>query len=188
MSVTDALLEEPTRPLRRVEYDQLVDAGMFAGERIELLDGRLVVMSPQGAPHASVIGLLTELLVLALPERALVRVQLPLAVSELSEPQPDFAVVARADYSSAHPATALLVVEVAESSLRKDRDVKPAYYAHAGVVEYWVVDVTGGAVMVQRQAEGARYRETRTYRHGEAITLAAFPDVTLEIDAFLPRL
>lgn len=187
MSVTDPLLEEPTRPLRRVEYDQLVEAGVFEGEPIELLDGRLVVMSPQGTRHAAVIGLLTELLVPALSGRALVRVQCPLAVSELSEPEPDFAVVERRDYSSAHPTTALLAVEVAESSLRKDRDFKPALYAQAGVGEYWLVDVVGQSVTVQRQPAGARYRQARPYRRGEAITLTAFPDVTLEVDAFLPH-
>ncbi len=184
-ALAEALAGEPTRPLRRREYDQLIEAGAFADERIELLEGRLVVMSPQGSLHASVVQLLTDLLVRAVGERGYVRVQLPLAASDLSEPEPDFAVVPRQVYVADHPTTAALVVEVAESSLRKDRDVKVPLYAHAGVDECWLVDVGAGVVTVLRDPRGGRYADVATYRRGDVLTVAAFPDVTVPVAGFL---
>src|SRR5450631_1217800 len=102
---------EVIRPLRRVEYDQLVALGAFQDERIELLDGALVAMSPIGAPHSSAVQKLTRLLVLALVGCAEVRPQLPFAALEFSEPEPDLAVVPLGDYDTEHPAQAHLVIE-----------------------------------------------------------------------------
>src|SRR5258706_15521080 len=107
---------EVIRPLRRVEYDQLVALGVFQDERIELLDGALVTMSPIGAPHNSAVQELTEFFVLALRKRASVRCQMSLAAGDLSEPEPDLAIVPRAAYDTAQPAQAHLIIEVAESS------------------------------------------------------------------------
>src|SRR3954468_3813768 len=115
---------EVIRPLRRVEYDQLVALGAFENERIELLEGALVAMSPIGPPHNSAVQKLNELLVLALHGRAAVRCQSSFAAHELSEPEPDFAVVPRADYDTDHPSQAYLIIEVAESSLATDRGKK----------------------------------------------------------------
>src|ERR1700674_406937 len=109
------------RPLRRGEYDCLVRAGSFEGERLELLYGRLVTMSPQGERHAFSITRLTEILVRGLAGRAQVRVQLPFAASDISEPEPDLAVVVPGDYLDGHPRRALLVIEVAQASLEEDR-------------------------------------------------------------------
>jgi Uma2 family endonuclease len=136
------IVPERLRPLRRNEYDRLVEDGLFVDERIELLEGVLVEMTPAGAPHADVVGRLTMLLAPALVGRALVRVQSPLAIADESEPEPDVAVVAVADYQQEHPRHALLVVEVAEASLRKDLGVKAKLYARARVAEYWVVDLS----------------------------------------------
>src|SRR5262245_46967701 len=91
------------RPLRRAEYDQLVAQGAFKDEKIELLDGMLVPMSPQGVRHAWVIEILNELFVTALGRRARVRVQMPLALSELAEPEPDLAIVPRERHEMDHP-------------------------------------------------------------------------------------
>ncbi len=178
--------DEPTRPLRRSEYDQLIAAGAFDGERLELLEGRLAVMTPQSPPHAVVVQQLNELLLPALLGRAIVRVQLPLAVSDLSEPEPDIAVVAPGNYAAEHPTSALLVVEVADTSLRRDRDVKPALYAQAGVGEYWLVDLAGSRVVVQRDPTATGYRTVTTHRRGDAIVVAAFPDVTVAVDDVMP--
>ena len=112
MSATPA--PENFRPLRRAEFDKLVAAGAFDDERIELLDGVLVPMSPIGPPHSSAVDALTEILVVALQGRARVRVQNPFAASDISEPQPDLLVVARGDYRADHPRTAHLAIEVAE--------------------------------------------------------------------------
>lgn len=179
---------ESIRPLRRTEYDRLVTLGVFGQERIELLHGMLVTMSPQGSPHAAVTRLLNKLLVPALGERALVQIQAPLAVSDHSEPEPDVAVLApSADgYAAGHPETAFLVVEVAASSLTIDRQVKAALYAGAGVPEYWIVDVVGGQVEVYTGPEPEGY--TRVTRHGrdQTLRLRAFPDVALPVADFLP--
>lgn len=187
-SVADALVAEPTRPLRRVEYDRLVELGAFQDERIELLEGRLVVMSPQGAAHAWVVERLTELLVIALQRRARVRPQLPLALSDLSEPEPDLAVVEPGDDLAEHPSSALLVVEVAESSVRRDRDVKALLYAQGDVAEYWLVDLVEETVTVHRGRLEGRYRDVSSARRGDTVAPVAFPDVTLEVSDFLPPL
>ncbi len=181
----DLLGLEPTRPLRREEYDRLVDAGVFEGERLELIEGRLVLKSPEGPRHAAVIGAVTELLVLALQGRAMIRPGNPLAVSDTSEPEPDVAVVALGSYSSAHPGTALLAVEVSHSSLRKDRFIKPALYAGAGVLEYWIVDLVADVITVLKDPADGGYASVTTHGAGQSVTLAAFPDVTLAVDEIL---
>lgn len=135
------------RPLRRVEYDQLVALGAFAGERLELLAGALVAISPQHAPHAATIARLTKLLVRRVSEDYDLRFQLPLAIADDSEPEPDAAIVPAGDYQRAHPTTALLVIEVADSSLVRDRR-KAERYGAAGVPECWIVDLAARAVEV----------------------------------------
>ena len=173
------------RPLRRAEYDQLVEAGAFEGEHLELIEGKLVLMSPEGPRHADVQSVVSELLTLALHGRARIRHGNPLAVSDTSEPEPDVSVVPLGDYRAAHPETALLAVEVSFSSLRKDRMVKPALYAGAGVAEYWIVDLVSDAVIVLTDPVDGFYRSVRTYTSGEAVTLVAFPDVAIGVDDVL---
>lgn len=186
MSTTgDALDLEPTRPLLRREYDELVDLGWFVGEPIELIEGRLVVMSPEGAPHARVIDRLNRLLILALGDRAWVRVGHPLAVSDMSEPEPDVAVTSSLGEGLQHPETALLAIEVSHSSLRKDSVIKPGLYAGADVPEYWIVDLKNQSVIVLTQPVDGGYAEQERRGHGESITLVSFPDVTLAVDDFL---
>ena len=111
------------RPLLRSEYERLVELGSFENERVELLWGHIVRMNPQKAPHAAVVHRLTCRLVAAidLPGRAVVRSQLPLALTLDSEPEPDLAIVPNGTYDVEHPHTALWVIEVADSSLDKDR-------------------------------------------------------------------
>src|SRR5262245_36998247 len=109
----ELLAPQGLRPITRAEYDRMIDLGIFdEDERIELLHGMLVAMSPQGQRHAYVIRVLTELLVPALLGRAQVRIQLPLAASDDSEPEPDVSVVPVGDYLDDHPQGAHLVVEV----------------------------------------------------------------------------
>jgi Uma2 family endonuclease len=104
------------RPLRRIEYETLVERGLFHDARIELLCGALVEMRPQGPLHANVVRRLSGWLIRGLTETVQTRVQSPLAHSDESEPEPDIAVVPAGDYDHAHPTGALLVIEVAESS------------------------------------------------------------------------
>src|SRR5262249_3513893 len=151
--------------LLRVEYDRLVAAGAFEGERLELLRGRLVLMSPQYGPHASTVSRFQDLLVPRLLGRAQVRTQLPLSLSDDSEPEPDVAVVLLGDYDNEHPQTALLVIEVADSSLKKDRELKPGIYAEAGIADYWVVNLVERTIEVHREPKAGAYQAIS--RHGD---------------------
>src|SRR5882672_8068853 len=117
------------RPFRRAEYDRLVELGVFEGERVELLDGLIVRISPHGPRHDGTIDLLVEELSRQLGERARVRVQSAFIAGDQSEPEPDIAVVPRADYRVEHPRRAYLLVEIAESSLERDRGAKALLYA-----------------------------------------------------------
>jgi Uma2 family endonuclease len=147
------------RPLRRVEYDTLVAAGLLEDCRVELLSGTLVAMTPQGPLHAEVVRRLANRLIRDLTEIVQVRVQSPLAVSDDSEPGPDLAVVQAADYRTAHPSTALLVIEVADTSLHKDRGIKAALYATVGVPEFWLVNLADRNVEIYRRPVAGRYED-----------------------------
>ncbi|MCG8421764.1 MAG: Uma2 family endonuclease [Proteobacteria bacterium] len=181
---------ETIRPLRREEYDRLVEQGLFDDERLELLRGALVTMSPQGSPHAAVIRLLTHLLVPVLHGRALVQIQCPLAVSDDSEPEPDVAVLEPADdgYASGHPHTAHLVIEVADSSLATDRAIKSELYASAGVPEYWIVNLAEQVVEVHRVPGAAGYQQVTRRDRSATLHVHAFPDVALHVADFLPEI
>lgn len=182
----ERLAPERLRLLRRSEYDQMVELGWFADEKVELLDGLLVSMSPSGAPHMEVIDRLNELLVLALKQRARVRVQGSFAAAEDSQPEPDVALIPRDDHSRAHPSKAYLVVEVSDSSLSKDRHVKSAIYSANGVPEYWIVNLVDDLIEVRTEPGDGGYARVTPYRRGERIALSAFPDVSVEVDAVLP--
>lgn len=112
---------ETPRLLTRAEYERLIETGLFEDERVELLEGVLIRMSPHRPEHDSAIEYLTELLVRQLAQRARVRVRSGYAASDSSQPEPDLAVVPTGNYGAAHPSEALLIIEVAKSSLAKDR-------------------------------------------------------------------
>ena len=172
---------EVTRPLRRVEYDKLVALGMFENERIELLEGELVSMSPIGAPHNFAVQALTELLVLALRGRAWVRPQMSFAAHELSEPEPDIAVIPRGDYASAHPDQAYLIIEVADTSLASDRDTKLATYAQSGVPEYWIVNLRERCIEVHTSPLRSAYSAITRVERGQTLRPQRFPDVEIGV-------
>ena len=184
-----------TRRLRRVEYDRLVDLGMFAGERIELLDGLLVVREPQGSPHAAIAAHIAQVLAAAFGPGWHPRFHSPLALDDDSEPEPDVAIVTGGplDYVGAHPATAALVVEVADSSLKLDRRLKGGLYARAGLSEYWIANLAEGAVEVHRRprrvadaAYGWVYRSIDIPRPPATVTPLATPGVHIPVADLLP--
>jgi Uma2 family endonuclease len=179
--IQDLIASERVRPLRRLEYERMVDEGFFGDEHIELLDGVIIEMTPQGTRHAATVQRLTDRLAAALGARASLRVQLPFAASETSEPEPDLAVVPPGDYDLSHPAQALLVIEVADSSLSKDRQVKAAIYAAAGIPEYWLVDLATGVIEVRKQPTGDGYAQARSARAGDRVRLRALPDVEIAV-------
>jgi Uma2 family endonuclease len=177
---------EATRPLRRVEFEKLAELGAFDDERVELLYGSLIAMSPQGPAHDFAIQKLTRVLVLMLGDRADVRIQSSFAAGDHSEPQPDVAVVPRGDYGAAHPAEALLIIEVADTSLKKDRTLKARLYAERGVSEYWVVDLRGAVVEVHTEIVNGAYARVTPYRSGAVIRLQRFDGVAVPVAEFLP--
>jgi Uma2 family endonuclease len=157
-------------PLGR--YHDMVDAGFLEGQRVELIEGVLVVMSPRGPEHEDAIAWLTARFVPALVERFSVRVQSALTLEGSgSEPEPDLLVAALDAPKPRHYAAALLVVEVAASPLEYDRRTKSAVYAPA-VAEYWVVDLEHEAVEVRTRPAGDHYEELHTARAGEVLVPA----------------
>jgi Uma2 family endonuclease len=181
--------DEPLRirPLRRVEFDRMVESGVFdEDEHIELLGGALVAMSPQGDRHSDCAGLMMTLLIRMLGDRASVRAHSPFAAGEYSQPEPDVALYPPRRYGHGHPSDALLVAEVSDSSLRKDRGIKSEIYAEAGVPEYWIVDLAHGTVEVRTSPLNGVYSRVVTHGRGDSIALVAFPDIVLATAEFLP--
>lgn len=188
LDMAEAFAIEPSlvRPITRSEYEQMIGLGLFQDERVELIRGVLVKMSPQLAPHASTIQKLTQLLMMALQQRFAVRIQLPLALSDDTEPEPDVAIVPPGDYDVEHPTTALLVIEVSDTTLRRDRG-KAALYASAGIGEYWIVNLDARAVEVHSSPDGDRYAEVRTLRAGDVLKPAAISGLEVAVTEILPK-
>jgi Uma2 family endonuclease len=155
-----------TRRWTRREYDRLIELGVLhEDEPIELLAGRMVVREPQRTPHAVATQLAAEALRVAFGAGWTVRVQLPLALDDASEPEPDVAVVRGAprDYLREHPSSPALVVEVARDSLRADRTLKARLYARAGIGDYWIVNLVDRILEVHRSPTGLGARRRATY-------------------------
>lgn len=179
------LLAQQTRPIRRDEWEKMARLGLFEGERVELLYGVIVAMSPKGTPHESAIQRLNRLFIKALDDRATIRVQSSFAASDRSQPEPDVAVVPTGAYRDDHPAQAFLVVEVSDSSLPVDRKIKAQLYAESNVPEYWIVNVRDSIVEVHTEIVRGEYTKVTPYRAGSRITLVSFPDVSFAVDDIL---
>jgi len=168
------------------------EAGLFADERVELLDGTIVSMSPHTSPHASSVTRLHRTLSRAIGEAVHLRMQLPIILDDWSEPEPDVAIckLDPYDYARAHPyATDVLVVcEVAQSSLAYDRGAKAAAYASSGIPEYWIVDVSSRTIEIRSDPDAAsrQYRNAVVVRDGE--TLAVPGGATIALTDVLPPL
>lgn len=180
----------------REEYYKMAEAGVFRpGERVELIGGKIVTMSPQNSPHFTAICLVEDTLRMVFGSGYIVRVQGPLDVSPASQPEPDIAVVRGSvrDYATAHPTTALLVVEVAESSLPFDRGEKASLYASVDVPEYWVVNLLDRRLEVYRdpcpitgQPYGYGYRRCTHYFATDSVTPLAAPSGIVKVADLLP--
>ena len=165
---------------------------MFTGERLELLNGLLVVREPQGSPHAAIVSQVARVLERAFGPGWYAREHAPLAVDDDSEPEPDVAIVAGEPWThyGAHPSTAALVVEVADSSLRLDRRLKAELYARNRLPEYWIVNLTDVALEVYRDAQAtpqdARYRSRETLRPPATISPLGAPGAIIPVAQLLP--
>lgn len=160
----------------------MIDVGLFRDERVELLRGVIVEMSPQNEPQSDVIQFLNQRLVPALLGRADVRGQLPFNAGADSVPEPDFALVKPARYKAAHPHQAFLIIEVADSSLKIDRQEKAEIYAAAGVSEYWVVNLAERVIERFSEPSNGVYARLSPFRRGDTIAPLAFPDVAVAVD------
>jgi Uma2 family endonuclease len=169
------------RPLRRIEYESLVERGLLADSRVELLFGALIDVTPQGPLHADVVSRLGERLVRELPRDVRTRVQSPLALSEDSEPEPDIAVVPAGDYHTAHPTRALLIIEVADTSLQKDRGIKTALYAMSGIPEFWLVNLAEKIVEVHRHPSAGRYADIQRVGTDGHLEPVQFPGLKIPV-------
>jgi Uma2 family endonuclease len=172
------------------QYYRLAEVGILKrGDRVELIDGDILVMCPIGNRHHGCVNDLNYLLVSAVGARAVVSVQGPLRLNDRSEPQPDVALLRpRPDsYRSAHPvpSDALLVIEVMDSSASYDRNVKLGLYARSAVPEVWLVDLNAGRVEAYRRPEGGVYAEKSEAARGQFLSPEAFPDVVIGVDAIL---
>jgi Uma2 family endonuclease len=185
-----------TRRWTRAEYERLVELGVFEpGERLELIDGLLVVREPQGSRHAAAIRRMLAVLHRTLGDAWQIDSQLPLALDDASEPEPDVAVVPRdpGAYRDAHPSRAVLVIEIAESSYRIDREYKASLYARAGIEEFWIVDLLHEAIEIHRQPQaspaaryGWLYRSVQTLRAPATVAPLIALDRAIPLADLLP--
>jgi Uma2 family endonuclease len=181
---------ELTKKVFTVEdYYRMDEAGVFApGERVELINGEIVEMSPIGSRHAACVNRLNQLL-LSVQGRAIVSIQNPSLLSVYSVPQPDVMLLEPKDdfYASAlpEPKDVLMMIEVSDTTLRYDRRIKAPLYASAGIPEVWVVDLKGDRIHVYRNPGGDSYRTTAKVDRSGTVSPLAFPDLVLSADAIL---
>ncbi|MCW5807835.1 MAG: Uma2 family endonuclease [Deltaproteobacteria bacterium] len=175
------------RLLRRADYERLAAEGAFTHQRVELLFGRVVAMTPINAPHRWSVYSVHEQIRRAVGRRAHVLCQTSFAASEISEPEPDICVIPTGpDYWREDPTRALLVVEVADSSLPRDRGIKRELYALADVDEYWIVDLAHGCIEVYRDRLAGRWETVSVHHRGDAVAMFALPDVAIFVDDVVP--
>lgn len=179
-------------PLKRYhfnvsEFYRMADAGILTeDDRVELIEGEIIEMSPTGSRHASCVAILTKLLVETTGDEAFVWAQNPIRLNDFSEPQPDVSLLRRRDdsYRQAHPTPddVLLLVEVSDTTAAYDKRVKVPLYARAGVVEVWVVDLAQEKIEIYARPVGGSYQQFAEVNRGESVTSATVPGLTLAVE------
>jgi Uma2 family endonuclease len=176
------------------DYYRMADMGLFEGRRVQLLDGELFEMSPPKHPHAAALSLCEEQLRRVFGAAFWIRTQIPLLLNQSTDPEPDLAVVPGGprDYSD-HPGSALLVVEISDSTLAHDRRRKGTVYARAGIADYWIVNLVDRCLEVRRgpvadpAAEGGhRYAETVVFSPADSASPLAAPQGRIAVADLLP--
>jgi Uma2 family endonuclease len=185
------------RPRRwsKEEYYRLGELGFFEGQRVELIEGRLMVHSPQKSLHSAVVDVVDDVLGRLFGAGYLARCQLPLDLGQVLEPEPDVAVVAgtRWQYLNAHPTSAVLVVEVADTTLAYDRNRKGSLYARAGIADYWIVNLVDGLLEVYRNPQpdatalhGYGYADRTDLHPPATVSPLALPQAMVAVTDLLP--
>lgn len=184
-------LQLRTRKFTVKEYARMIKAGVFdASERVELIEGEIIPLSPQNPRHADLITDLTSLFFRAFDSTHLIRVQLPLTLGKRSEPEPDFALVSRAaPKSRRHAERADLIIEISESSLTKDRRSKGQLYAQFSQPEYWILNLKHTRLEVRRQPTqteyGFAYEDLMVLSPGQSIAPLFAPERVFEVAQLL---
>lgn len=191
-----ALILSNRRLWTRAEFEQAAERGVFSPEeRLELVEGEIVQMPARNTPHSAAIGALQEALGRAFPTGYWTRIQLPLALGDSTRLEPDIAVVPGSwrDYRTAQPETAVLVVEVSDTTLAYDRTTKAGLYARAGIADYWIVNVNERLLEVHRRPApslgneiGYDYQDLVRHDETAAISPLAAPEHSIPVADLLP--
>jgi Uma2 family endonuclease len=168
----------------------MIESGILTDrDRVELLNGEILEMSPVGRRHAACVDRLTELLIVRLASKAIVRTQNPIRLSNDSEPQPDIAVLRRRDdfYATGHPQPGdiFLVIEVADTTIEFDREIKIPTYAQEQIPVVWLVDLNAEVVNVFQEATAQGYRNSQRFQSGQMLTIPNFSEIQLGVDQIL---
>jgi Uma2 family endonuclease len=169
------------------DYHRMVDSGILTPEeRVELLEGQIYQMAAKGTAHSAAMSRLERALAQRLAGRALIRWQDPVRLSDLSEPEPDVAVVQThpLDYEDHHPTPAEIfwLIEVADTTLKRDLELKAPVYSRAGILEYWVLDVQARCLHVMRLPGQQGYRDIQILTIADMVTPLAFPDCAVPVN------
>jgi Uma2 family endonuclease len=172
------------------QYHKMAESGILTeNDRVELIQGEVIEMSPIGRRHASCVARLTRLFTLRLGETATVWPQNPIELDDTSEPQPDLTLLQpRPDfYESGHPQPEdiFLIVEVADTTAKFDRGVKIPLYAKDNIAEVWLVDINQQCIEVYRQPSPTGYKNVQTFQRGQTLSIQAFPDIEITVDQVL---
>ena len=173
------------------EYYRMGQSGILKqGDRVELIEGEIVDMVPAGSAHVGIVNRLNRLLVQALGDRAIVSVQNPVRLSAFSEPEPDIALLRPRDdfYSGAHPgpANVLLIIEVSDSSLDYDRDVKLPLYARHEIPVVWLIDIQRKQLLVFRSPTREGYRDQLVFTSSEVSRVPGLEGIDVNLDGLFP--
>ncbi|HEY9611374.1 Uma2 family endonuclease [Allocoleopsis sp.] len=175
------------------EYYQMAAAGIFhPEERVELIAGQIIRMSAKGTAHTSAVGRISRLLQNRLGQQAWIRKEDPIQLDNFSEPEPDIAVVRLdpLDYADHHPTPSevYLIIEVADSSLKYDRETKAKAYAKSGIADYWVLDLIDRKLHVFRESTQEGYQSEVIFSEGASVSPLQFPDIAITLQDMLPPL
>ena len=195
IAVSPALELNLLRPWTINDYEQMLETGILqSDESVELITGQIIrKMSPQGSPHAAAIrrtdSLFKQFICQFDPQTVIVQQQLPITLSEFSQPEPDIALVKadRLDYEERHPRAdeVYLIIEIADRTLRSDLTLKKQVYAAAGIPDYWVLDLSHRQLYVYRQPTTTGYQQEQILEETAQIAPLAFPDKRLPVAAML---
>ena len=168
------------------DYYRMAEVGILAPDaQVELIEGEIIDLAPMGPRHGGTVMQLNHLLQSAVGDFAYALVRLVIRLSDISEPQPDFALVKRRSdfYKKKHPGPAdtFLIIEVSESSLRYDRQVKAPLYARHGVPEYWTIDLKGRQITFFRSPESGQYADVTSTRAPGVVAPVALPEVQIDL-------